>query len=125
MPYNEKVVPGANCAVSCVTLIELIKATEDIPVQNIPVKKLESKITNSDWDEEDYKKAMSYKPQVDFYVDAFTNMKEYLKKETFTIEDLKTINIHLEESKSDQTDYKKMSIQKLKSIVLYFFFSLS
>ncbi|MFY7811668.1 MAG: S8 family peptidase [Flavobacterium sp.] len=41
--------------------------------------------------EEDYKKAMSYKPQVDFYVDAFTNMKEYLKKETFTIEDLKTI----------------------------------
>jgi hypothetical protein len=39
-----------------VTLIELIKATEDIPVQNIPVKKLESKITNSEWDEEDYKK---------------------------------------------------------------------
>jgi len=36
-----------------VTLIELIKATEDIPVQNIPVKKLESKITNSEWDEED------------------------------------------------------------------------
>jgi hypothetical protein len=39
-----------------VTLIELIKATEDIPVQNIPVKKLESKITNFDWDEDDYRK---------------------------------------------------------------------
>ena len=39
-----------------VTLIELIKVTEDIPVQNIPVKDLESKITNSDWDEDDYRK---------------------------------------------------------------------
>jgi hypothetical protein len=30
---------------------------------------------------------------------------------------LKTINIHLEENKSDVTDYKKLSIQKLRSIV--------
>ena len=35
----------------------------------------------------------------------------------FDISNLKTINIHLEESKNDATDYKKLSIQKLRSIV--------
>jgi hypothetical protein len=36
---------------------------------------------------------------------------------SFDISNLKTINIHLEESKNDATDYKKLSIQKLRSIV--------
>jgi hypothetical protein len=35
----------------------------------------------------------------------------------FDISNLKTINIHLEETKNDATDYKKLSIQKLRSIV--------
>jgi hypothetical protein len=35
----------------------------------------------------------------------------------FDISNLKTINIHLEENKNDATDYKKLSIQKLRSIV--------
>ena len=35
----------------------------------------------------------------------------------FDISNLKTINIHLEESKNDAADYKKLSIQKLRSIV--------
>ena len=35
----------------------------------------------------------------------------------FDINNLKTINIHLEENKNDATDYKKLSIQKLRSIV--------
>uniref|UniRef100_A0A6C0AS52 Rho termination factor N-terminal domain-containing protein n=1 Tax=viral metagenome TaxID=1070528 RepID=A0A6C0AS52_9ZZZZ len=35
----------------------------------------------------------------------------------FDISNLKTININLEESKNDATDYKKLSIQKLRSIV--------
>lgn len=36
---------------------------------------------------------------------------------SFDISNLKTINIHLEENKNDATDYKKLSIQKLRSIV--------
>jgi hypothetical protein len=35
----------------------------------------------------------------------------------FDIGNLKTINIHLEENKNDATDYKKLTIQKLRSIV--------
>ena len=41
--------------------------------------------------EEEYNKAMNYKPQVDFYIASLTNMKEYLKKETFTLDDVKAI----------------------------------
>jgi hypothetical protein len=36
---------------------------------------------------------------------------------SFDISNLKTINIHLEENKNDANDYKKLSIQKLRSIV--------
>jgi len=36
---------------------------------------------------------------------------------SFDMSNLKTINIHLEETKNDVTDYKKLSIQKLRSVV--------
>ena len=36
---------------------------------------------------------------------------------SFDMSNLKTINIHLEENKNDATDYKKLSIQKLRSVV--------
>ena len=36
---------------------------------------------------------------------------------SFDMSNLKTINIHLEETKNDATDYKKLSIQKLRSVV--------
>ena len=55
--------------------------------------------------------------------DNFNNEKSItLSDETpneisFDITNLKTINIHLEENKNDATDYKKLSIQKLRSIV--------
>jgi hypothetical protein len=42
---------------------------------------------------------------------------EIPNENSFDISNLKTINIHLEESKNDAADYKKLSIQKLRSIV--------
>jgi cell wall-associated protease len=41
--------------------------------------------------DESYNKAMNYKPQVDGYVNAINSIKEYLKKDTFTLEDVKSI----------------------------------
>lgn len=42
---------------------------------------------------------------------------EISNENNFDMSNLKTINIHLEETKNDAADYKKMSIQKLRSIV--------
>ena len=42
---------------------------------------------------------------------------EMSSENNFDIGNLKTINIHLEENKNDAADYKKLSIQKLRSIV--------
>ena len=43
---------------------------------------------------------------------------EFSNENNFDMTNLKTINIHLEESKNDAADYKKLSIQKLRSIVV-------